>query len=206
MKIKPATWARRLMAQILDLGILGLLLILLARQLPEGPPPADSMAFFTKQDFINYFLLVAVALALTIVAFQFMKATRATPGQMLLQLQLTALDGTEPTSAQIDTRLRTALMNILLIMLPGPIIALVVGGSVAAVLDVPFATTDKLLMKLEIPAGIRYAIHSVSFLALLAAIWAVTIRPVMAYFENLNNGLTRLDLKSGTSHVRTDDA
>ncbi|KNZ33417.1 MAG: hypothetical protein AD742_05780 [Methylibium sp. NZG] len=91
-------------------------------------------------------------------------------------------------------------------MLPGPVIALIVGASVAAVLNIPFTTTDKLLLKLEIPAGVRYAIHGLSFLALFAAVWAIAIRPAIHYFKNAHGGLTKLDLKSGTAHVIANDA
>jgi hypothetical protein len=206
MQVKPATWHRRIAAQTLDLCLLGLALVLLAPLLPEGPPPADSMAFFTGQDFINYFTLVAAALLLTVLAFQIAKVTRATPGQRLLSLRLTTLGGLAPSHKQVNIRLMTAIRNLLLIMLPGPIIALLVGASVAAVLNIPFTTTDKLLLKLEIPQSIRYAIHGVSFLALLAAVWAIAFRPTLAYFERAQGGLTGLDVKSGTTHVYRGDA
>jgi hypothetical protein len=206
MQIKPASWHRRIAAQAIDLCLLALVLYLAARILPEGPPPADSMAFFTGQDFINYFILVALALLLTTAAFQIMKAIHATPGQRMLNLQLKTLGGQAPNHKQVNTRLITALRNILLIMLPGPIIALVVGTSVAAVLNIPFTTTDKLLLKMEIPQTIRYAIHGISFVALLAAVWAVAVRPALAYFERSRGGLTGLDVKSGTTHVYRSDA
>jgi hypothetical protein len=57
------------------------------------------------------------------------------------------------------------------------------------------------LLQLELPQGIRYAIHGVSFLALLAATWAIAIRPAVAYFERANGGLTGLDVRSRTTHV-----
>ncbi len=206
MQAKPATWHRRIVAQTLDLCLLGLVLALFAQVLPDGPPPADSMAFFTKQDFINYFILVAVALLLTVAAFQLVAATQATPGQRLLNLQLVTLDGQRPSRKQVNTRQKTALINMLLIMLPGPVIALVVGFTVAAMLNIPFTTTDKVLLKLEIPQGIRYAIHAVSFLALLAGVWAIAVRPTITYFERAHGGLTGLDERSGTVHVRLGDA
>jgi hypothetical protein len=206
MKVKPASWHRRIVAQTVDLALLGLVLVLIARLLPEGPPPADSMAFFTMQDFINYFVLVAVALTLTIAAFLVVMAWRCTPGQRMLSLKLTTLGGHAPSRPQVLTRLLVALRNMLLIMLPGPIIALLVGAAAAAVLNIPFSTTDKVLMKLEIPQSIRYAIHGVSFLALFAALWAIAVRPVVSFFERANGGLTRLDVKSGTTHVYLGDA
>ena len=161
------------------------------------------MAFFTPPDFINYFTLVALALLLTFIAFQMVKLTRATPGQQLLRLQLTTLDGAVPRSEQVGVRRRTALRNILLIMLPGPLIALAVGSAVAVVLNIPFSTTDKLLLQLEIPKGIRYTIHGLSFMVLFAAVWTIAIRPAIRYFETARGGLTQLDIRSGTTHVHT---
>jgi hypothetical protein len=205
MKVKPANWHRRIAAQALDLFLLGLVLVLIARVLPDGPPPADSMAFFTGQDFINYFSLVAFALAITVAVFQVVKVTKATPGQRILSLRLTTLDALEPSNKQVNIRLITAIRNILIIMLPGPIIALIVGASVASLLNIPFTTTDKVLLKLEIPQAVRYTIHGVSFLALFAAVWAIAVRPAITYFERANGGLTGLDVKSGTTHVRRND-
>ena len=206
MQVKPATWHRRIAAQTLDLCILGLVLVLVARVLPEGPPPADSMAFFTEQDFINYFTLVVAALLLTILAFQISTVTRATPGQRLLNLRLSTLGGLAPSHKQVNIRLLTAIRNLLLIMLPGPVIALVVGVSVAAVLNIPFTTTDKILLRLEIPQTIRYTIHGLSFLALVAAVWLIAVRPALAYLERAHGGLTSLDMESGTTHVYRGDA
>lgn len=164
------------------------------------------MAFFTGQDFTNYFTLVVVALLATLAVFHAVRFTRATPGQKLLGLQLVALDGRAPQPEQVNVRRNTALRNMLLIMLPGPIIALIVGGTAAAVLDIPFTTTDKLLLKLEIPKSIRYTIHGLSFLALVAAFWAVAVRPAIHYFEKSQRGLTKLDSKSSTTHVVANDA
>jgi uncharacterized RDD family membrane protein YckC len=175
---------------------------MVAQVLPEGPPPADSMSFFTAQDFFNYFTLVAVAVALTVGAFQFVKVAHATPCQRLLGLRLVQIDGRPASSAQVNARLRTAIVNLLLIMLPGPVIALLAGLSVAAVLDIPFSTADQVLMKLEIPQTIRYMIHGLSFIALLLGTWKVFVKPAIAFFERANGGLTGLDLRTRTTHVR----
>jgi uncharacterized membrane protein YozB (DUF420 family) len=91
-------------------------------------------------------------------------------------------------------------------MLPGPIIALIVGVTVAVLLNTPFTTTDKLLLQLEISKDIRYTIHGLSFLALIAAIWAIAVRPAIRYFEKAHGGLTKLDMKSGTTHVLANKA
>ncbi len=201
MNVKPAHWSLRIAAQCLDLALLAALLRLVAEFLPAGPPPGDSMAFFTPQDFINYFTLVALALLLTFIAFQIVKVTRATPGQKLLRLQLSSLNGTPPLPKQVNVRHRTAQLNMIFIMLPGPLIALAIGGAVAVKLNIPFSTADQLLMQLEIPKAIRYTIHGLSFLALFAAIWAIAIQPAIRYFERAHGGLTKLDIKSGTTHV-----
>ena len=204
MRVTPATWHRRIAAQTADLGLLAASLYLIAQLLPEGPPPADAMAFFTLQDFINYFALVAAAVLLVLATFQVVKVSFATPAQRLFRLRLTTLEGDIPTTKQVNARSRTALKNILLIMLPGPLIALFVGSVVAIILEVPFTTTDKVLVDLEIPQNIRYGIHALSFAALLAAVWYVALGPAIRYFERNSNGLTRLDAKTGTTHVRDD--
>jgi hypothetical protein len=206
MNVTPATWNRRITAQLLDLGLLAALLTLLAKVLPYGPPPVRSMFFFTVQDFMIYFTLVAVAIVLVFFAFQLVKVTKATPGQKLLKLQLTALDGKAPQPEQVNIRRSAACRNILLIMLPGPIIALIVGVAVAVLLNIPFTTTDQLLLQLDIPKGLRYTIHGLSFLALLVATWAIAIRPAIRYFEKAHGGLTKLDMKSGTTHVLANKA
>jgi uncharacterized RDD family membrane protein YckC len=206
MNVTPAAWNRRVTAQLLDLGLLAALLTLIAKVLPYGPPPVRSMSFFTVQDFIIYFTLVAAAILLTFFAFQSVKVTKATPGQKLLKLRLTALDGKAPRPEQVNVRRSAAFRNILLIMLPGPIIALIVGVTVAVLLNAPFTTTDKLLLQLEIPKGIRYMIHGLSFLALIAATWTIAIRPAIRYFEKSHGGLTKLDMKSGTTHVLANKA
>jgi len=206
MNVTPATWNRRITAQLLDLSLLAALLTLIAKVLPYGPPPVRSMLFFTVQDFIFYFTLVAAAILLIFFAFQSVKVTKATPGQKLLQLQLTTLDGKAPQSEQVNIRRSAAFQNILLIMLPGPIIALIVGVTVAVLLKTPFTTTDQLLLQLDIPKGIRYTIHGLSFLALIAATWAIAIRPAIRYFEKSQSGLTKLDMKSGTTHVLANSA
>ena len=119
MNVTPAAWNRRITAQLLDLGLLAALLTLIAKVLPYGPPPVRSMSFFTVQDFIIYFTLVAVAILLTFFAFQSVKVTKATPGQKLLKLRLTALDGKAPQPEQANVRRSAAFRNILLIMPPG---------------------------------------------------------------------------------------
>jgi RDD family len=138
MPVKPATWRRRILAQTADLSLMGMALVLVARVLPDGPPPADAMAFFTQQDFINYFSLVTLALALTVAVFQSVVVTHATPGQYLLKLRLVTLDGQKPSREHVNTRQTRALINMLLILLPGPVIALIVGATAAALLNIPF--------------------------------------------------------------------
>jgi len=59
-------------------------------------------------------------------------------------------------------------------------------------------------LQLEIPKGIRYTIHGLSFMALSVALWAIAVRPAIRYFEHAHGGLTMLDRKSGTTHVLND--
>lgn len=199
--IRPASWYRRLAAYLVDLSLLATALFSIARHLPKGPPPADAMAFYSPQDFTNYFTLAGSALAITAAyaGLLFLKHIRATPGQLIVGLKLVCLDGTEPTQPQVLKRWVASLASISFITVPGPLIALFIGLITAFALRVPFTTADRLLTQTGLPDTVRYALHGLSFLALFAALWIVAIHPAIKYFEEQNEGLTMLDRWTGTT-------
>jgi len=53
-----ASFLRRATAHLIDMALIILALTLLGLFLPVSPPPVDAMAFYTEQDFKNYFTLV----------------------------------------------------------------------------------------------------------------------------------------------------
>jgi uncharacterized RDD family membrane protein YckC len=208
LTMKPADWYHRLAATLVDLALLGAVVKGVAYLLPEGPPPADAMAFFSKQDFYNYFVLVGTAFFITTVGFVFVAvpAMRGTPGQIILGLRLCSLSGSEPLPHQIRRRWLSALVNVAVLAVPGPLVALLIGVGVANLLEVPFTTTDRVLVASGIPAVLRYSIHGVSFIALFAAIWYVFVHPALKWRERSNGGLTVLDTLTNSTHVKRGSA
>jgi uncharacterized RDD family membrane protein YckC len=164
------------------------------------------MAFFGPQDFTNYFVLVGLAVVLTASSFVLVASPRfrATPGQYMLGLRLVSFSGQEPSPRQVLSRTALAVVRILLVMLPGPAIALLIGVAAASVLQVPFSTTDKLLVQAGVPQALRYALHSLSFIALIAALWVLCARPLLKYWEQSTRFLTPSDRLSHTTHVRSE--
>ncbi len=166
------------------------------------------MAFFSQQDFINYFILVGLALALVNAAFLPVvhETFRATPAQMLLGLRLRALNGSEPDGSQVRIRWAKAIQHAALVTIPGPLIALLIGALFGAFFNVPFSTADEVLRQAGIPDPLRYGLHGLSFAALFAALWHFVVRPNIEASEREAKGLTALDKKSGTTHVLKTDA
>ena len=200
--IQPATWERRLCGLVFDYALLAASLAAIGYLLPEGPPPADAMAFFSAQDFIKYFVLVGAALAITAVAFQLVPWLEATPGQRMVGLRLVSLDGSRPTKQQVSRRKKKALLYIAIIMLPGPLLALLVAAVAAAILGEPLSTADRDLRSLGLPDAVRLSIHGLSFIALAAAVWVGVIRPNFRAKEREARGLTRLDHVTHSTHTR----
>lgn len=202
--VHPASWRQRTVALVLDLLLLGAVLYAVGQTLPGGGPPADPMSFFTDQQFRNYFVLVGLAVVLTAASFLLVAwpRVRGTPGQYLVGLELVTLSGERPTWGQILARMTGAVVRILILALPGPIIALVIGMMVAGLLHAPFTTTDQLLIDAGVPAAWRLGLHSLSFIALAAGLWVVVGRPLFRALEHFADGLTLLDLTTRTTHVR----
>lgn len=197
----PAPWYQRSAALFVNLALLVTALFLISKNLPAGPPPVDAMAFFTPQDFTNYFTLVGAAIALSALSMGlvFIKSLRATPGQLLTGLRLVGLNGTEPTLMRILKRWLLSMACIVVIAVPGPAIAFIVGSVTASVLRVPFTTADRLLIQSGLPDVLRYSLHGLSFLALAAAVWLVFVYPAARYFEKKGNGLTLFDQWTSTT-------
>ncbi|MEM6638591.1 MAG: RDD family protein [Pseudomonadota bacterium] len=200
--ITPAGWPRRLAALFCDYALLGIALWLISTQQPSGPPPADAMSFYTAQDFKNYFSLVGYALCLCSLAFLLvLTPLRSTLGQALFRLRLVALDGNDVTIRHVTHRWRVALATLIFIMVPGPVIALLIGAVTAAILSVPFSTSDAVLRQAGIPDALRLAAHGLSFLALILALWHGLIRRYLLVHKHRSAGLTRLDRRSESTHV-----
>jgi hypothetical protein len=204
LAVNPADWYQRFAAMLIDLALHAAIARAVAYYLPEGPPPVDAMAFFTAQDFYNYFALVGIAFFATTVGFALVAvpAIRGTPGQVVLGLRLCSLSGGEPLPSQIKRRWLSALGNVALLAVPGPLIALLVGEGAASILEVPFTTTDRVLVVSGMPSLFRYSIHALSFAALFAALWYVVVHPAMKWRERSTRGLTLLDELSNSTHVK----
>ncbi|MFY7916223.1 MAG: RDD family protein [Rubrivivax sp.] len=207
LMVRPASWRRRTAALAVDLLLLGGFLWAVAQTLPGGGPPADPMSYFSPQEFRNHFVLVGLAVMLTAASFLMVAwpLVRGTPGQYLLGLELRALSGERPSRRQILARMTGAVVRILILAVPGPIIALLIGWTVAEALHVPFTTTDQLLIDAGVPTVARFALHSLSFIALGAGLWFVVVRPVFQLLERFTEGLTLLDLTTRSTHVRRRD-
>jgi hypothetical protein len=166
------------------------------------------MAFFTTQDFVNYFLLVGLVFVLVNLSFARGRGVeyRGTPAQKLLRLRLRSLNDTEPDRIQVLIRWRKAMMHAFFVTVPGPLIALFIGAFFGAFFNLPFTTADQVLREAGVPQFIRYALHGLSFVALFGALWYFVVKPNVEASEREANGLTSLDKKSGTTLVLKTDA
>jgi len=170
--IQTAPFTRRATAHLCDLALLTIVLTVIGLLLPVAPPPMDSMSFYSGQDFRNYFTLVAIGLSISMVLFLVLILgwAKSTPGMWLTGLAYSGLDGKPPSASSYRRRLIRGLFYTLLILLPGPVIALLVAFLSHAVFSVPFTTAADMLDKLGIPSMAQLAIHSLSFLALFVAL------------------------------------
>jgi uncharacterized RDD family membrane protein YckC len=202
--LQPCRWQRRFAAFLIDLVLLGAALALIGHTLPVSPPPTQAMAFYGRQDFVNYFTLVVWALVLTSLAFAAAACTvsGATPGQRLLGLRLVSLKGGGRVTTKVwAARWAAAMVRMLLITVPGPVIALIVGLIAGAVLSLPFQTTDAMLRAAAMPPAARWALHGLSFAALLVALWRLAVGPFIAWLERQEAGLTMLDRATNSTYV-----
>jgi len=171
MNSKPliiAPFLRRATAHVVDLILIVFLLTIFSLFLPVAPPPVDSMAFYGEQDFKNYFTLVGawIAIATIVYLLAMSGAIYSTPGMRLAGLRYKGLDGSNPTSLSIGKRFIGAILYSLVVLLPGPVIALLVAVMTHAIFSTPLTTAAKMLDKVGVPDLAQLAIHSLSFIAL----------------------------------------
>ncbi|MEM9289420.1 MAG: RDD family protein [Pseudomonadota bacterium] len=193
---------RRLFAGIIDAFFVLFVLIGLSTLLPNRPP-VDAMAFYSGQDFINYFVLAGcgVVLSYTYTYFAFSTGIGGTLGTMLMRLKLVCLNDGAPThnALSIRPRAKRAALIALLIFIPGPILALFVAAIGSSILGSAFMTADAALVQLGINERLTWLIHSMSFILLIAAfLW--TIVPQKSFARRGN--LTPLDERTQTVFAR----
>ncbi len=196
-----ASRMQRAIAVILDSGILVVSLCLITQFLPAAPP-ATGMALYSAQDFRNYWTLVSAAFVLTSICYAALGIglMRAPLGHLLMGMKLVNLDGTHPSPRQVFRRWLSAMKVIALLAIPGPLIALVLGILVAGAINVAFSTTDLVLRQLGIPDSLRYALHSISFIALAWAVWLTMLRPMWRLMTSSGPYLSSLDKASSTTY------
>ena len=205
-RVVPASGYRRFGSQLLDVMLLFFALGVIARYFPD-PPPVDAMAFYSEQEFRNYFFLVGCALVLVALAYALaIVGLNGTPGQYLAGLSLVTLEGRRPPVRAWLRRCQSSFLRLGLLMVPGPVIALFVGSVAAFLLQSHFTTTDALLQSMGLPEWARWSLHGLSFLALLAAVLWVVVRPLLRVWSGDVSNLTQLDIITSTTHVRRKDA
>jgi len=160
---------RRVTAHLIDLVLIVFVLAIFSLFLPVAPPPLDAMAFYVEQDFKNYFTLVGawVAIATIVYLLAMSGAIYSTPGMRLVGLRYMGLDGSNPTPLGIGKRFIGAILYSLVVLLPGPVIALLVAVMTHTIFSTPLTTAAKMLDKVGVPDLAQLAIHSLSFIALL---------------------------------------
>lgn len=177
-----APYWRRAAAHSVDTALGLALLLLIAWRLPVSPPPIDAMAFFRESDFRNYYTLVIIAV-LVQALFALLCALpwpRGTPGQQLLRIRLVDAASSAPAGFRlVARRYWRALIGLLAICLPGPIIAMFAGAIAANVFGLEFTTTDQVLERAGFTPNGRMMIHSISFIALFVALWIYLIKPTL---------------------------
>jgi hypothetical protein len=201
-----ATRLRRFVALLLNAVFLMVLLAVVARILPEAPPPADAMALYSPQDFKNYFSLVLAAFFLVTLgcATLLVPGLSATPGALLAGLRLVAFDAAAPTFPQVARRWLSAVLAVALLAVPGPLVAFIVGVFLSMAFNLAFSTTDDVLRAIGTPDFLRLAIHGVSFALLAAAIWRVAIRPGIRMLRSPRPYLSDTDKVTYTTYVPRD--
>jgi uncharacterized RDD family membrane protein YckC len=168
----PAPHWRVWLSQLIDAALTVALISYAARFLPTGPPPVDAMSFYSQQQFNNYFTMVAWAvLAVAVCAAMTYAPWRGTPGDLVARIRLASRDGTPLRPRQIIRRFVCNAVAVLLICLPGPLLALTVLLISGLVLYAPVTTADAALIAAGAPNWLRLSIHGLSFAALGLALW-----------------------------------
>ena len=160
--VDPATRSRRALSACIDLALLAVSLVLVSRLLPVSPPPVDSMAFYTEQDFRNYLAIVAFAFLNSTIGFVLVAipGVSGTPGQLALGLEIVNFEGKTPSIRQVAGRWIRAMALIALLAIPGPLIALIIGVVAAGLLHTAFTTTDQMLVRSGVSDAVRLGLHS----------------------------------------------
>jgi hypothetical protein len=195
---------RRALSLTVDLLVLAVILIAVARFLPEGPPPLDAMAFFSQQDFKNYFTLVLACIVLSALRVLPFPGTSRTLslGDLIFKLKLLHLDGTRISAASRAKRWAWGLLPLALVLIPGPIISLVLGAAIAQLTNSVLTTPADVMDRAGFPGWLSYTLHGLSFAALGAALLYLVLLPAMSMFRREASGAvcTPLDRRSGTTH------
>jgi len=200
---KVAPFSRRAIAHICDLFLVATILILVAQFLPVSPPPADAMAFYTAQDFKNYFTLVGVAIfiASTMYLSLILGLVHATPGMLLARLEYSGLNGEPASVGSYWKRLLRGLIYTLAIFFPGPLIALIVVIISYHVFNATVTTAAEMLDVLGVPSYVQFAIHALSFIALFIGLIYVIKQLNHRSKKTVELKPSWFDMKSGSTIV-----
>jgi uncharacterized RDD family membrane protein YckC len=197
----PAPHWRVWLSRLVDTTLVVALIVSAAQFLPTGAPPADAMSFYSQQQFNNYFTMVAWAvLAVAILAALGFSPLQGTPGDRVAGIRLASLDGTPLQREQIFRRFICNVAAVLLICLPGPLLALVVMLSAGALLKAPVSTADAALIAAGAPNWLRLGIHALSFVALGLALWHFVFKDFTLRRMRSTEPTTR-DVSSKTIYV-----
>lgn len=207
MKLIPLN-LRRVLALNVDLAALAVLVVALSTLLTDGGPPVDTMAFFSPQDFNNYFILVTACLVLSALRLVPVPGTTFTLsiGDTIFRLTLLRLDGTPLTFISRLKRWLWGLLPLTLVLLPGPIISLLLGVIVANLTHGVFTTPADIMDRAGFPGWLAYTLHGLSFAALAAAVFYLALIPAARLSEKPgeHDPRTPLDHRSGTTHFSGD--
>ncbi len=204
LAVQPAPramrWGARLLDTVLVTGVSGVVAFTV---MGENPFLFKGMFEYTYQQFANYFVLVGLAFLMVVLTSLAAAATglHASPGQWVFGLQLQRWDGSEATTAQRWWRTARILLVMAVLLLPGPVIALLIGLSAAMAFATPFVTLDAVL-RYRVPDLVRYAAHAVSFVLLGWALWWVVVKVWAHRLDGYRQGLSWLDAATKTTVVR----
>jgi uncharacterized RDD family membrane protein YckC len=197
----PAPHWRVWLSRLVDTALAVAMIAVAAQFLPTGAPPAGPMSFYSQQQFNNYFTMIAWAvLATAILSVLCLSPLRGTPGDLVAGIRLASLNGTPLQLGQVSRRFVYNFAAVLLICLPGPLLALVVMLSAGALLQAPVATADAALIAAGAPDWLRLGIHGLSFVALGLALWHYVFKE-FTLRRMRSTEPTRRDVSSKTLYV-----
>lgn len=92
----------------------------------DAYPPARGMQLYSKRDFIVFWFFVRWILIITAVyLFVFYKFFGGTIGQKFTQIKLEQVNGDDLNNKNIILRIIAVLFTLIIIMIPGPLVALI---------------------------------------------------------------------------------